>query len=86
MTYINFVSISNQGFQFQMIDRSGQPPGPTYDSQSFSWQVELPSQLYLKYDGVEYRGDRNDIIVAKYVELNKLCPFTHTDNLRDGKL
>ena len=54
-----------------MIYRSGQPPDSTYDSQSFSWQVELPSQLYLKYDGVEYRGDRNDIIVAKYVKLNK---------------
>ena len=28
-------------------------------------QVELPTQLYLKYNGVEYRGDRNDVIVAK---------------------
>ena len=31
-------------------------------------QVELPTQLYLKYNGVEYRGDRNDIIVAKSVD------------------
>ena len=54
-----------------MIYRSGQPPDSTYNSQSFPLQVELPSQLYLKYDGVEYRGDRNDIIVAKYVDLNK---------------
>ena len=29
-------------------------------------QVELPSQLYLKYDGVEYRGGRDEVIVAKY--------------------
>ena len=29
-------------------------------------QVELPSQLYLKYDGVEYRGGRGEVIVAKY--------------------
>jgi len=27
--------------------------------------VELPTQLYLKYNGVEFRGDRNDVIVAK---------------------
>jgi len=27
--------------------------------------VELPSQLYLKYDGVEYRGGRDEVIVAK---------------------
>ena len=32
------------------------------------YQVELPTQLYLKYNGVEYRGDRNDIIVAKSVD------------------
>ena len=31
----------------------------------FLFQVELPTQLYLKYNGVEYRGDRNDVIVAK---------------------
>ena len=61
--------------QFQVIYRSGQPLDSTYNNQSFSWQVELPSQLYLKYDGVEYRGDRNDIIVAKYVNLNKWCPY-----------
>lgn len=27
--------------------------------------VEFPSLLYIKYDGVEYRGDSDDIIVAK---------------------
>ena len=56
-------------FQFKVIYRVTPPliivsPFP-------GTQVELPSQLYLKYDGVEYRGDRNDIIVAKYVNLNK---------------
>ena len=59
-------------FQFKVIYRSGQPPLIIVLISPFpGTQVELPSQLYLKYDGVEYRGDRNDIIVAKYVNLNK---------------
>ena len=41
---------------------------------SCSSQVELPTQLYLKYNGVEYRGDRNDVIVAKYVRLFSSSP------------
>ena len=38
-------------------------------------QVELPSQVYLKYDGVEYRGGRGEVIVAKYSSSIHPHPF-----------